>query len=184
MINEEREAVALFRYGLIAPILNRHCDRKEYLEEICAKKHTVPYYGLKEFSPNTVERWLSEYRKHGFEKLKPKARKDRGHTRALSDEEQETVLDFRRKNMHLSMTSFYELCVKQGIFEPQNVSYQSICRLISNNKLLRMTKEETAVQRKRFAYNTVNTLWQGDMSIGPYLTIGRRKCKTFVLLKQ
>lgn len=56
MTNEEREAVALFRYGLIAPILNRHCDRKEYLQEICAQKHNVPYYGLKEFSPSTVER--------------------------------------------------------------------------------------------------------------------------------
>ena len=180
MTNEEREAVALFRYGLIAPILNRHCDRKEYLQEICAQKHNVPYYGLREFSPNTLERWLSEYRKRGFDELKPKARKDKGHTRVLSDEEQEVVLDLRRKNMHLSMTVFYELCVKRNIFEPQNVSYQSICRLIGNNKLLHMSKEEAAVQRKRFAYDTVNMLWQGDMSVGPYLTIGRRKCKTYL----
>jgi len=63
MTNEEREAVALFRYGLIAPILNNHCDRKIYLQEVCAQKHNVPYYGLKEFSLSTVERWLSEYRK-------------------------------------------------------------------------------------------------------------------------
>ena len=39
MTKEEQEAVALFRYGLIAPILNQHCDRKPYLQEVCAKKH-------------------------------------------------------------------------------------------------------------------------------------------------
>ena len=32
MTNEEREAVTLFRYGLIAPILNNHCDRNTYLQ--------------------------------------------------------------------------------------------------------------------------------------------------------
>jgi transposase InsO family protein len=179
MTNAEREAVALFRYGLIAPILNKHCDRQAYLQEICAQKHNVPYYGLKEFSLSTVERWLSDYRRWGFEELKPKARKDKGHTRALSAEEQESVVDFRRKNMHLSVASFYELAVKRGIIEPQNVSYHSISRLLGNNKLLRMDKDPL-IQRKRFAYDTVNTLWQGDMSVGPYLTINGRKCKTFL----
>jgi transposase len=95
MTSEEREAVALFRYGLIAPILNKHCDRQTYLQEICAQKHNVPYYGLKEFSLSTVERWLSEYRKWGFDELKPKTRGDKGRSRALSDEEQEVVLDSR-----------------------------------------------------------------------------------------
>lgn len=179
MTNDEREAVALFRYGLIAPILNNHCDRQAYLQEICAVKHNVPYYGVKEFSLSTVERWLSEYRKWGFEELKPKARADKGHTRALTPEEQEAVLDLRRKNMHLSMASFYEKCVRDGVFEPQNASYHSINRLLSNNQLLRMAKEP-GVQRKRFAYDTVNTLWQGDMSVGPYLTIGNRKCRTYL----
>jgi transposase InsO family protein len=179
MTNEEREAVALFRYGLIAPILNNHCDRKTYLQEVCAQKHTVPYYGLKEFSLSTVERWLSEYRKWGFEELKPKPREDRGQTRALTADEQDVVLDLRRKNMHLSMASFYELGIKRGVFEPQNVSYHSMNRLLGNHKLLH-TSKESAVQRKRFAYDTVNTLWQGDASVGPYLTIGNRKCRTFL----
>jgi Transposase and inactivated derivatives len=179
MTNEEREAVALFRYGLIAPILNNHCDRKTYLQEICAQKHNVPYYGLKEFSLSTVERWLSEYRKWGFDELKPKARDDKGKSRALDDEAQEAVLDLRQKNMHLSTASFYELAIKRGLFEPQDVSYHSINRLLSNNHLIRMGKEPN-IQRKRFQYDTVNTLWQGDMSVGPYLVIKNRKCRTFL----
>ena len=151
----------MFRYGLIAPILNNHCDRKAYLQEVCVKKHSVPYYGFKEFSLSTVERWLSEYRKWGFERLKPKSRADKGRGRALSSYEQEVVLELQRKNMHLSMTAFYDLAIKCSVFEPQNVSYHSVNRLLSNNQMLRMGKDPT-VQCKRFSYDTVSTLWQGD----------------------
>jgi hypothetical protein len=52
-------------------------------------------------------------------------------------------------------------------------------QLLGNNQVLRMAKNPV-VQRKRFAYDTVNTLWQGDMSIGPYLTVGSKKCRTFL----
>jgi transposase InsO family protein len=179
MTSEEREAVALFRYGMIAPILNDHCDRGEYLAEVSAKKHSVPYYGVKEFSMSTIERWLSTYKRWGFEGLKPKARNDRGHSRALSDGEQQRIITFRQKNMHLTSVSFYELCVKNDLLNPQNASYHSVYRLLNNNKLLRMDKK-TDIERKRFAYDTVNTLWQGDMSVGPYLTVNGRKLKTYL----
>jgi len=178
---EDQEAVALYRYGLIAPILNQHCDRKPYLQEVCAKKHDVPYYGLKEFSPSTVERWLSEYRRWGFDALKPKDRNDKGNSRAMSQEEQDAVLELRKTNMHLSAACFYDLCVKRGLVSPQNVSYHSMHRLLSHAKVLRRAggaNEETV--RRRFAYDTVNTLWQGDMSVGPYLTVNGRKCRTYL----
>jgi len=180
MTNEEREAVALFRYGLIAPVLNEQCDRKTYLAEAAAKRYNVPYYGVKEFSLSTIERWLSDYRRHGFEGLKPVPRRDKGHSRALSEDEQDNLIDYRQKNMHLSVSAFYELCVKRGILEPQNVSYHSVYRLLSRRQLLRMSPQASNVERRRFAYDTVNALWQGDMSVGPYLTLRGRKCRTYL----
>jgi len=182
MTKEDQEAVALFRYGLIAPILNQHCgDRQSYLQEVCAKKHKVPYYGLKEFSLSTVERWLSDYRRWGFDALKPKDRNDKGNSRAMTQEEQDAALELRKTNMHLSAASFYDLCVKRSLVSPQNVSYHAMHRLLSNAKVLRMAgKPDEEAVRKRFAYDTVNTLWQGDMSVGPYLTVKDRKCRTYL----
>jgi len=182
MTPEDKEAVALFRYGLIAPILNRHCDRKTYLQEVCAKKHEMPYYGLKEFSLSTVERWLSEYRRWGFDALKPKGREDKGQSRAMTQVEQEAVLEARKLNMHQSAACFYDQCIKRGLISPQNVSYHSMHRLLRNADLLRRAAGTGGedVPRRRFAYDTVNTLWQGDMSIGPYLTVNGRKCRTYL----
>jgi len=79
-----REEIALFRYGLLAPLLNEQVDRKDYLAQVSAKKHPVPHLGEKEFSPKTILSWLLTYRRLGFEGLKPKRRSDRGQSRTLS----------------------------------------------------------------------------------------------------
>lgn len=44
MTDSEREQVALFRYGLIAPLLNGHENTTEYLSRICSQAYNVPYY--------------------------------------------------------------------------------------------------------------------------------------------
>jgi hypothetical protein len=38
MNEKEREQVALFRYGLIAPLLNEQVDTKQYFEKLAGKK--------------------------------------------------------------------------------------------------------------------------------------------------
>jgi len=46
MTDNDREKIALFRFALISPILNRQVqNQKECLSEITAKTHNVPYYG-------------------------------------------------------------------------------------------------------------------------------------------
>ena len=75
--------------------------------------------------------------------------------------------------------TYEELMSLVGGGNPQSASYHSIYRILSYKNLLRIDKKST-VERKRFEYDTVNTLWQGDMSVGPYLTIGGRKHKTFL----
>jgi hypothetical protein len=51
--------------------------------------------------------------------------------------------------------------------------------VLNHNSLLRI-KSNTDVERKRFEYDTINTLWQGDMSVGPYLSVNGRKHRTFL----
>ena len=51
MTEKDRENIALFRYGIIAPILNGQVNNQtEYLAEVCSQVHQVPYYGPKEFA--------------------------------------------------------------------------------------------------------------------------------------
>ena len=48
MTEKDKELIALFRYGLIAPLLtDTVSSHTAYLDEVSAKIHDVPHYGLR-----------------------------------------------------------------------------------------------------------------------------------------
>jgi transposase InsO family protein len=180
MDEKVRENIALFRFSLIAPLLQGQvASRKAYLESITARPHEVPYYGLCDYSPQTIAGWLRDYRREGFEGLKPKRRSDRGRPRVLSPELQEQLLALRQEERSSPASVFYDQLVAKGVILPDAVSYATIYRFLKSRGLLgRDTRREP--ERKRFAYETVNTLWQGDVAAGPYLRVGNKKVATFL----
>ncbi|MFL6558867.1 MAG: IS481 family transposase, partial [Bacillus sp. (in: firmicutes)] len=88
MDEQAREKIALFRFGLIAPLVNGQVRAKDYLMEMESKVHMVPYYGERKIAGKTIQEWYLHYRRNGFEALKPKKRSDRGDSRRLTPEEQ------------------------------------------------------------------------------------------------
>jgi transposase InsO family protein len=175
-----REEIALFRYGLLAPLLNEQVDRKDYLAQVSAKKHPVPHLGEKEFSPKTILSWLLTYRRLGFEGLKPKRRSDRGQSRTLSPDQQDHLLALRREMRLMPVTVFYDQLIENGEILPHEVSYTTVYRLLKKHGLLGKEMVKSP-ERKRFAYDTVNMLWQADLSEGPYLSVQGKKMKTYLV---
>lgn len=177
MTDSEREQVALFRYGLIAPLLNGHENTTEYLSRVCSQAYDVPYYGRKEFAPKTVLCWLRAYRRLGFQALLPRKRSDKGKSRVLEEEKIEKILQFRQQHRDSSVTLCYERLIRDSIIAPDDASYYTVYRLLKENKLI-VPEDKNPKERKRFSHDQINVLWQGDMSVGPYLNIGGRKLKT------
>lgn len=180
MTEKEREQVALFRYGLIAPLVNGQVDPKAYLDELAGKVHSIPYYGERKIAAKTVKEWQLNYRRNGFEALKPKRRGDRGSSRRLSPEDQDHILDKRKKILHMPVSVFYEQLIKSGEIQETQISYSTINRLLKKHNLA--GRQIVAIpERKRFAHEKVNVLWQADLSHGPYVPIGGKKKKTFLI---
>ena len=81
MTNEEKEKVALFKYGVISPMITKTLEWKTIIEgiEILGSKEYINPKGQKEnISPGTIERWYYAYKNHGFDGLKPISRLDSG----------------------------------------------------------------------------------------------------------
>lgn len=174
-----REKIALFRYGLIVPLLNGQVDRNAYLAEMSAKRHDVPCYGEKTYAAKTILEWLLFYRRKGFDGLKPGTRSDRGKSRTLSPDQQDHVLALRRQHVGMPVTVFYDYLVNQGEILPGRVSYSTIHRFLSQRGLLQEGGQPE--ERKRFAHDKVNTLWQTDASEGPRLRIGGKVIRTHLI---
>jgi transposase InsO family protein len=178
MDEHDREAVALFRYGLIAPLLHGNVqDKADYLAEASNKVYQVPYYGSTEYSPKTIQAWLGAYQRDGLDALKPRSRSDKGKPRVIPLEARQRIVELREGNTNVPATVFYQQLVEKGVLKPQDVSYCSVYRFLKRLDLVgkRLRKEP---ERKRFEVDTVNELWQTDFSSGPYLKVGKKKVPT------
>ena len=80
------EAVALFRYGLIADLLHLppgHRTLHAHLREKADREYEIPGSARRRVAAETLRDWLYAYRRGGFDALKPRPRGDAGETRAL-----------------------------------------------------------------------------------------------------
>ncbi|WP_067625062.1 helix-turn-helix domain-containing protein [Alicyclobacillus acidiphilus] len=85
MEDETRRQIALFRYGLIAPMLRQteRGSQKAMLEELAKQEYDLPNGEKKRFSERTLERYLASYRKDGIDGLMPQPRADNRRPRVL-----------------------------------------------------------------------------------------------------
>ena len=84
--DELRQAVGLFRYGLIADLAHLPLGTPgigERLREKANHAYAIPGTRRTRVAAETIRDWLALYRGGGFEALYPKARVDRGRPRRL-----------------------------------------------------------------------------------------------------
>ena len=82
----QNEKIALFRYGIIAPVIHDTAKRQaKYFKEMAQKIFDVPGAGRKTYQWRTFKSWLRTYRTEGFDGLKPKTRADKGSSRIVDD---------------------------------------------------------------------------------------------------
>jgi putative transposase len=115
MNQEERQKIALFRFGVISPLVARiglsRGEQEDYLKEITAKEWEIPGSPRTSVARSTVLRWLALYQRSGarVESLEPRQRKDKGTSRALEDELEKALLVLRKANPGVSLPVLIKL---------------------------------------------------------------------------
>jgi len=103
---DRRQSIGLFRYGLIADLLQLPPGGKGLYERLAAKAaldYTIPGSRRTRVAAETLRDWLKAYRRGGFEALLPKERADRGQVRALPAAVAEALLAVKEDNRNLSV---------------------------------------------------------------------------------
>jgi len=183
MVDEKTKmAIALKRFSLISPILNGQVKSKgAYCAEVTEQPIEMPHYGLKQYSPNTVAAWYSDYVRYGLEGLKPKPRADSGKPRVLSVDMEEKILAKAREYPRTPATVIYEMLLEERAFLKSQVSLATVRRFLRANATLLSADTEPQKQKLRFAMENVNELWQTDFLYGPYVRDGKKKKATYLL---
>lgn len=177
-----KEKIALFRFSLIAPILNGLFEDqsvKAYLERVCAQKYDVPGVGIREYAPPTVKRWLLDYRKHGIKGITPKVRNDSGKSRILTNDQKDFIKRMKKDNPRFSAKMIYETLLVKGHASIDTLSLATVSRFISKNSL---KFRDIQPKERAFEMQYPNICWQSDVSVGPYLNIDGKKKRTYLIM--
>ena len=175
---------ACFRFGMIAPVIQgTYSDASEaaYYRRITLDPVTLPDGRTFRYSPDTLERWASLYRKNGMDGLLPKARRDKGTSRALDAEATEEVIRLFSEFPGINGVAVHGLLVKNG-FIPATVSVRAVQRLIRELNL-KKPREGAFRERRAFEMSRFGQLWQCDTAFLPYITdeAGRSR-RTYVIM--
>jgi transposase InsO family protein len=165
---------ALFRYGVISPLLEPNLDRAEQSRrrrEILGRPQALPGGGYRQVSARTLRRWLKAYREGGFEALKPKPRRDRSRPRAINPEVLAKAVALKEELPERSVRQIVDMLAMDPE-TPVGPGELKVSTLARHLRLLGKTRRllaRPARAFRRFEQEGPNCLWQADVCHGPWL---------------
>jgi putative transposase len=185
---EHAEKVALFRYGLIADLLQPASDdrRKLYerLREKAAKSYCIPGSQRTTVAVETLRDWLVLYRAGGFDALKPKPRKDIGSARAIPTEVLDMLVSLKDAHRDWSVAMVIDASKKESAAAREVLlPVSTVHRVLSRAGVMGKAPDDpTTKDRRHFSYEHAGELWMSDVMHGPAVVVGnKRKQKTYLI---
>jgi putative transposase len=176
----EDDKIAIFKYGIIAPVLNDSAiNQTRYFQKAAELEYDYPGRMEKvRFNFRTFKKWLHIYRKNGYEGLKPLTRADKGKPRKIPDDIRESIMHLCKEYEFKTISNLYRYLVNNDIIEYENFTEVTLRNFLRANKISFRSNETKP--RKAFEAPHINILWTADFMHGPYVSEGKRKYKTYL----
>jgi len=185
--DDYRQAVALFRYGLIADLVHLPPGSPGITDRLRAKAeqdYIIPGSRRSRVAAETLRDWLKRYRRGGFNALLPKPRTDRGQPRRLPEAVAEALISIKEQHPELSVRLVIERGRDSGrIPTDLPLPVSTVHRLFSREGLMvKKTDAPIGADRRRFAFQYAGELWMSDVMHGVSVGDGKgRRRKTYLI---
>ncbi len=187
MTEDEKQQVAVFRYGIINEFVGGrrldHGEQEKLLSEKCAHRWCIPLSRKSRISRSTLLRWVRIYtgNRNNLESLYPKDRNDNGKVRVLDEDTCLALTELRRQKPELTVSELIKLMHKNDLVTVGTVlSSSTVYRFLHSNNL--MTKEQAPqTDRRKYEAELPNDIWQSDVMHGPQVTSGCKQHKCYLI---
>jgi transposase InsO family protein len=184
---QDRQAIALFRYGLIADLIHQPAGSRGLyvrLREKAAADYSIPGSKRIRVAPETLRHWLKAWRRGGFDALLPKGRTDQGRSRALPQALADALLSLKDEQPHLSIPQLIR-AVAGSLPDAVTPAPSTVHRLLSRAGLMDKPGDaaESGQDRRRFAFAHPGQMWMSDVMHGPTVALpgSRTRRKTYLI---
>lgn len=165
MQEEPRRQLALFRYGLIAPMLQQteHGSQKAMLESLAKKAYTLPNGEKRQFSERTLERYLASYRKGGLDALFPEPRADRRRSRVLPAAVIDRAVALRKEQPLRTVEQLIVMLETEGLAREGFIRRSTLAAHLRKAGVERAKALRKQRTWQRYTANEVHEIWQCDI---------------------
>lgn len=178
-INDNKEKIALFRFGIISPIIyETHTKQNEYFRLMAQKEYLVPGIGTKKFTISAFKSWLNSYRKGGFDSIKPKTRHDKGTSKIITPNLLNIINDVLKEGSIVTYTQLFRTLLTKKHIQPFDFSIQTLIKFMKDNNISLNEKEDKP--RKKFEALNINELWICDFMHSIFIYDAKKKKQTFL----
>ena len=183
MNEKTRKEIALFRYGILAPLISGTYDQNTsiqgFFREAAGKLYTTPSGEDTKIATSTLERWYYNYKNKGFDALMPIRRCDTGRSRKLDEDITEQIKYLKEEYPRIPATLIYQKLVDNGTIIKGDILLSTINRYINQLKL--ENKYSNNKEMKRYEREHINEVWCGDSSVGPYIKVEGNKRRVYII---
>lgn len=187
MNDEEKEALALWRLGVLGPLMSarlEHGDRRRLFEEAAAREHEAPDGRLLHLSARTVEDWYYAYKKGGFKALYPQTRCDRNTSRSIRPEVAELLVKAKQENPRRSVRRIIRMLERARVVKPKELSRSSVHRWLVAKGVSKRPIRGPSSERRSFIHEHAGDLWVGDALHGPLVIAPDQQIRKSYMLSQ
>lgn len=181
-MDNKPEKIALFRFGLIAPLVLETLPRGELTRralEIASRLYDFPHSTRRQVSVDTLLEWTLRYRRKGLPALTPQPRKDCGQQRAIAPETAAFIERLKRENPHRTGTMLLRILPND-----HSLSASTLYRFLRAKGLTerqRLLDKAASNTHKKYEAQYANQIWQSDMLFGPWVRLaGGGKMQVFL----
>lgn len=182
---DKKQQIALFRFGVISPLLNLKASdayqQGQLLAEISNKQWDIPFSGRSYIGASTIRDWLKRYKDSGnsLESLHPLIREDKGRLRSLDQETELALVQLRKEMPNTSLPILLRFARDRQLLPPDfSTSKQTLYRVFKRHGC--DDWNQIPVDRRRFEAETTNDLWQSDCLHGPLVMDNGKLRKAFL----
>lgn len=183
MTLDQKQQTALFRYGVIAPLITGTVESgtssRAFFRQAAEKNYPDADGTPRTVSASTIEKWYLAYKKGGFDALLPAGRSDAGTSRKLDDDLQQRIRYLKKEHPRMTAAEIFRKLRTDGSIHIGEVSQSTVERFV------RCLTEEAGTSAtkdmRRYEREHINEVWCGDTCYGPYLQTPDGKKRVYII---